>query len=69
VASSFPTAIPRIVLLALIGVLGAGWALVHHYTTTLPPLRVPRAPSAAPTYDPDAGELPVPEFGEPERGR
>jgi len=49
------------VLLGLFAIAGAAWALVRHYTHTLPPLRVPVAPVAAPTYDVDAGEVPVPE--------
>jgi hypothetical protein len=41
--------------------MGAFWALVRHYTHTLPPLRVPVVPATAPTYDADAGETPVPD--------
>lgn len=57
-----PAAVVRFFVLALVGVIGAVWAIVHHYTTQLPPMRVPVAPSAAPTYDADAGELPAPEI-------
>jgi len=52
--------IVRLILFALVAIAGAAWALVRHYTHPLPPLRVP-VPSAAPTYDADAGEFPVPE--------
>jgi hypothetical protein len=52
----------RIALLALAGIVGAGWALARHYTRSLPPMRVPVQPSTAPTYDPDAGEMPVPDL-------
>jgi hypothetical protein len=52
----------RIALLALLAVVGAGYALARHYTHELPPLRRPVAPGPAPTYDPDAGEMPVPEL-------
>jgi hypothetical protein len=52
----------RFFLLALVGVVAAVWAIVHHYTTHLPPMLVPATPSAAPTYDVDSGELPVPEI-------
>ncbi len=52
----------RFFVLALVGVAAAIWGIVHHYTTRLPPVLVPATPSAAPTYDVDAGELPVPEM-------
>jgi hypothetical protein len=64
-----PAAVVRFFVLALVGVVAAVWAIVHHCTTSLPPMRVPvvpslvrGAPSAAPTYDADAGELPAPEI-------
>jgi hypothetical protein len=57
-----PAVVVRFFVLALVGVISAVWAIVHHYTTRLPPMLVPAAPSAAPTYDADAGELPVPEI-------
>jgi hypothetical protein len=57
-----PAAILRIVVLAALGILGAVYALVSHYTTAMPPLRVPVAPASAPTYDADAGEMPIPEI-------
>jgi hypothetical protein len=45
----------------VLAIAGAAWALARHYTHTLPPLRVPFVPAAAPTYDADAGETPVPD--------
>jgi hypothetical protein len=51
----------RLILFALVAIAGAAWALVRHYTHPLAPLRVPVVPSAAPIYDADAGEIPVPE--------
>lgn len=58
-----PAVVVRFFVLALVGVVAAVWAIVHHYTTQLPPVLVPATtPSAAPTYDADAGELPVPEI-------
>jgi hypothetical protein len=61
-----PSGIVRIVALAAAGVLAAAWGLWHHYARELPPMRVPAraVPSAAPTYDADAGEIPVPEIYE-----
>ncbi len=47
-------------------VAAAGWALVRHYSLIPPPMRVPVHPAAAPTYDIEAGELPVPETLEPD---
>jgi len=58
----------RAALFGAIAIAGAAWALVRHYTHPLPPLRVPLTPSPAPTYDADAGELPVPEVLGPEGG-
>jgi len=52
----------RVLVLALAGAVLAAWALLRHYTRELPPVRVPVTPSTAPTYDPDAGEMPVPEI-------
>jgi len=58
-----PGALVRLLLFAALAALAAGWALWDHCTRVLPPMRVPVAhPSAAPTYDPDAGEIPVPEI-------
>lgn len=57
-----PAAVVRFFVLALVGVAAAVWGIVHYYTRRLPPMLVPATPSAAPTYDVDAGELPVPEI-------
>ncbi len=55
--------IVRLVAFALAAAIAAVWALVYHYTREVPPMRVPvAAPRAAPTFDPDAGEMPVPEL-------
>jgi hypothetical protein len=51
----------RTVFFGVLAIAGAAWALARHYTHTLPPLRVPFVPAAAPTYDADAGETPVPD--------
>jgi hypothetical protein len=57
-----PVQIVRVVLLAALGAIAAGWAIAYHYSVRLPPMLkpVPAAPSA--TYDADAGEMPVPEI-------
>ena len=61
-ASPFAT----LAALALAAIAAAAWGLVRHYTVVLPPMHVPVPASAgaapAPTYDADAGELPVPEW-------
>jgi hypothetical protein len=62
------TRVARTILLAAIVAIAAAWALVRHYSQTLPPMRVPVSPTAAPTYDIDAGEMPVPEILEPDAG-
>jgi hypothetical protein len=58
----------RTVLIGVLAIGGATWALVRHYTHTPPPMRVPvpAVPAEAPTYDPDAGEYPVPDFTGPD---
>ena len=56
----------RALLLGSIAIAGAAWAIVRHYTLAPAPMLVP-VPSAAPTYDADAGEIPVPEVLEPGR--
>ncbi len=62
-----PVQIVRIVLLALLGIVGAGWALARHYSVRSAPMEVPLTtpPAPAPTYDADAGEIPVPELETP----
>ncbi|HXN31634.1 MAG TPA: hypothetical protein VN894_07230 [Polyangiaceae bacterium] len=56
----------RVVAFAAFVVFAAAWALARHYSLTPPPMRVPVHPTAAPTYDIEAGELPVPETLEPD---
>jgi hypothetical protein len=56
----------RTLLVGLLAIFGAAWALVRHYTQTLPPMRVPVAPREAPTFDADAGEFPVPDIAAPD---
>jgi hypothetical protein len=63
-----PATIVRIVLLAVLGIVAAAWALAAHYAGTRAPMRTPAPTRAAPTYDPDAGELPVPELDLPDGG-
>jgi hypothetical protein len=46
----------------MVALLFCVWALVRHYTFVPKPMLVPASPSAAPTYDADAGETPVPEI-------
>jgi hypothetical protein len=66
-ARPFPFALfVRTFLIGMIAIGGALWALTRHYTHTPPPMRVPVVPREAPTYDVDAGEVPVPDFGGPE---
>ncbi len=52
--------IVRFLLLAVLAIGGATWALVRHRTYVPQPMEVPVAPAPAPTFDADAGELPVP---------
>jgi hypothetical protein len=52
----------RIGILALLAIGAAAWGLVRHYTHVPPPMHVPVSPTGAPTYDPEAGELPAPEL-------
>ena len=59
----------RTALIGLIAIGGAVWGLVRHYTHTLPPLQVPVAPAPAPTYDADAGEVPVPDWADDDASR
>jgi hypothetical protein len=61
VASVSSGLLVRTILVAVLAILGASWALVRHYTQTPPPMRVPVAPREAPTFDADAGEVPVPD--------
>jgi hypothetical protein len=59
------TLVHSIALGALVAV-AAAWALARHYSHELPPLLAPRAPTSAPAYDMDAGEIPVPELIDPD---
>jgi hypothetical protein len=52
----------RVGALALMAIAAAAWGLVRHYTHVPPPMLVPTSPAAAPTYDPEAGELPAPDL-------
>jgi hypothetical protein len=56
----------RTLLVGLLAIFGAAWALARHYTQTLPTMRVPVAPREAPTFDADAGEFPVPDIASPD---
>ena len=60
------SALVRTILLGALVVVATAWALVRHYSRTLPPMRVPVPPRAAPTYDIEGGEMPVPETIEPD---
>jgi hypothetical protein len=57
-----PWLLVRTFLLGLLAIGGAAGALLRHYTHEVPPLRVPRRAAPAPTYDADAGEIPVPDL-------
>ena len=50
----------RIILLAVLVAIAAGWAVAHHYSSR-PWVLTPAAAPTGPTYDEDAGELSVPE--------
>ena len=50
----------RFLLLAVLAIAGATWALVRHRSFVPRPMEVPVTPRPAPTFDADAGELPVP---------
>jgi hypothetical protein len=52
----------RTLIVGLIAIGGAVWALDRHYTHVLPPMRVPVPPREAPAFDADAGEVPAPDF-------
>jgi hypothetical protein len=57
------TSLARVILLAVLVAIAAGWAAVRHYAKPAPMLN-PAAPKTAPTYDADAGEVPVPDWSE-----
>jgi len=50
----------RTAVFGLVAIAGAAGALVRHCTHAPVPMRVPVA-RTAPTYDADAGEMPVPD--------
>ena len=52
----------RLTAFALAALLGAVYGLVRHYTTPVMPMYRTVSPPPAPTYDADAGEMPVPEM-------
>jgi len=61
-----PEPVPRGMLVrtfvfGALAIVGAAWALARHYAVKPPPMLVPLSPRTAPTYDADAGEIPVPE--------
>jgi hypothetical protein len=58
----------HLVLLGLLAIAGAAWALLRHFTHELPPLTVPIRGSA-PAFDADAGELPAPSLEPDTRAR
>jgi hypothetical protein len=55
------TLVVRTFLFGVLAIAGAAWALVRHHGLTPPPMLVPVPPRTAPTYDADAGEIPVPD--------
>jgi hypothetical protein len=52
----------RLYVFALAALLAAVYGLVRHYTTPALPMYRTVTPPPAPTYDADAGEIPVPEM-------
>jgi hypothetical protein len=59
----------RTIALGALVAIAAAWALARHYSRELPPLLVspdPATPTAAPAWDIEAGEVPVPEMLEPD---
>jgi hypothetical protein len=52
----------RTLLVGVLAIAGAAWALVRHCSYVPPPLHKPAPPREAPTYDADAGEVPVPDW-------
>jgi hypothetical protein len=61
-----PALLLRALFFGVLAIAGAAWALVRHCSYVPPPLRVPVTPREVPTYDADAGEVPVPDWLEPE---
>ena len=56
----------RSIALGALVAIAAAWALARHYSQELPPMLVPSAPTAAPSWDIEAGEIPVPDMIEPD---
>jgi hypothetical protein len=54
--------VARYVVYAALALVFAGYGLLRHYTQTVPPMHRTVVPPPAPTYDEDAGEVPVPEL-------
>lgn len=48
--------------MGLLAIGGAVWALARHCTHQPAPLLAPARGPASPAFDPDAGEIPVPEL-------
>jgi hypothetical protein len=59
------SAVARSIALAVFVIFAAGWAVARHFMIEPAPMLRP-APTSAPTYDIEAGELPVPETFEPD---
>jgi len=51
----------RLFVFALAALVAAVYGLVRHYTMPVPPPPQPVVAPPAPTYDADAGEMPIPE--------
>ena len=51
----------RLLAFALVAFVAAVYGLARHYGAPRPPMTAPATPTTAPTYDADAGELPVPD--------
>ncbi len=66
-ARGLVSALVRAIALAGVVSVAAAWAVVRHYAERHAPMLVP-TPKSAPTYDMDAGEVPVPEWLEPDAG-
>ncbi len=64
----FSSPLVRYVVYALVALAFAAYGLVRHYSTKLPPVRHSGTPPPAPTFDADAGEVPVPEIVAPDGG-
>jgi hypothetical protein len=54
--------VARYVVYAALALVFAAYGLVRHYTNAMPPMHRAVAPPPAPTFDEEAGEVPVPEL-------